>query len=482
MPARISVVSIINRKYQNDDWSVFPYSYLPEDHLQITEINSLYNHLVFALKYEGVNLLLFSFLTKHYLVGELTEMVSLEPTGQYSRKIWFLIEWITGQALQVAADLNKKSYVLLLDTKIQYAVKGYKSTRHRIINNLPGTQLFCPLISKTPKLEAFIKADIRSQHADYLHGVNKDLLLRAAAFLMLKDSRASFNIEGEKPEGNRAALWGQAIGMAGLNDLSKTELLRLQKLVIENARFLQMGFRTKGGFVGMHDRLTGEPIPEHISARWQDLDLLITGLIETAEMIIHSDFEPVLAAASIAFGFVFIHPFEDGNGRIHRYLIHHVLAQTQFTKQGIIFPISYAMLGKIEAYRKVLESYSLPLLDFIKWRETPDHNVEVLNDSFDYYRYFDVTKQAEFLYECVQETIEKIIPAEVTYLGRYDEFKRFVDTRFEMPERMISLLLRFLEQNEGKLSRRAKEKEFSTLANEEIALIEDQYREIFARQ
>ncbi len=32
--------------------------------------------------------------------------------------------------------------------------------------------------------------------------------------------------------------------------------------------------------------------------------------------------DAVCAAAAAAFGFVFIHPFEDGNGRIHRFLIH----------------------------------------------------------------------------------------------------------------------------------------------------------------
>jgi len=34
----------------------------------------------------------------------------------------------------------------------------------------------------------------------------------------------------------------------------------------------------------------------------------------------------VIAAAILAFGLVYVHPFVDGNGRIHRYLIHHVLA------------------------------------------------------------------------------------------------------------------------------------------------------------
>ena len=84
-----------------------------------------------------------------------------------------------------------------------------------------------------------------------------------------------------------------------------------------------MGLRTEGGFVGEHDRSTSEPIPEHISARWQDLDRLLDGLVETDSLLEKSQFHPVLTAAKIAFGFVFIHPFFDGKGRKHRYLIHH---------------------------------------------------------------------------------------------------------------------------------------------------------------
>ena len=240
-----------------------------------------------------------------------------------------------------------------------------------------------------------------------------------------------------------------------------------------------MGIRKKGGFVGEHDRTTGEPLPEHISAKWQDIESLINGLIGTNNLLTRSEFDAVLAAAIIAFGFVFIHPFEDGNGRIHRYLIHHTLAKKHFSQQGIIFPVSASILNHIDDYRVVLEQYSHPLLDFIEWQETKDHNIEVLNETIDYYRYFDATLQAEFLYDCVIDTIENIIPAEVTYLAQYDEFKRFLDDEFEMPDKMVALLVRFLDQNNGILSKRVREKEFGALTEDEINQLENRYNEIF---
>ena len=61
--------------------------------------------------------------------------------------------------------------------------------------------------------------------------------------------------------------------------------------------------------------------------------------------------DPVVAAAMIAFGFVFIHPFVDGNGRIHRYLIHHVLAERGFAPKGIVFPVSAVILERIDDVR-----------------------------------------------------------------------------------------------------------------------------------
>ena len=471
IPNIISLISYKKRQYVKNGWRVFTSRHLPED--------SLYKQLYFALRYEGINLLLLKKLFEQLDEKIIINLIQIEPLGQYSRRIWFLYEWLFRKELNIP-NLKTGNYVPLLNSKRQFAISdGTRSSRHRIINNLPGTVDFCPLIRKTQKLEQFVSQDIKEKNKNFLKDYKKDILQRTAAFLLLKDSKASFAIEGENPKSKRTARWGKIIGQAGTKKLTKEELVRLQQAVIENHRFIEMGFRQKGGFVGEHDRLTGEPIPEHISAKWQDVDGLTDGLINMYKVLINNNIDAVVAAASIAFGFVFIHPFEDGNGRIHRYLIHHLLVEKGLTQQGIIFPVSASILNHIDDYKKVLEHFSHSILDFIEWKETKDHNIEVLNNTIDYYRYYDATKQTEFLYDCVIDTIENIIPHEIDYLRKYDEFKKYIDDEFEMPDKMIALLIRFLEQNNGILSKRTKENEFAKLSNKEVDTIELKYKSIF---
>ncbi|SHE99695.1 Fic/DOC family protein [Psychroflexus salarius] len=470
LPQKLALISKKNRRYSTSAWQVLTPRHTPED--------NLYKQLVFALKYEGINLLLIKTLFTHIDKDHITNMITSEALGQYSRKLWFLYEWLLNEQLDIP-DLKTGNYVPLLDQKLQYAITGTNSARHRIINNLPGTREFCPLIYKTDKLEAYINAQLAKQKNKYLANFQTSILQRASSFLLLKDSKASFSIEQENPGTNRAIRWGKAIGQAGSKPLSIEELERLQQIIIENARFVKLGLRKEGGFVGEHDRLTGEPIPAHISAKEEDLLSLLNGLVKANQRMQDEGFDAVLAAAAIAFGMVFIHPFQDGNGRLHRYIIHHILAKKRFTKQGVIFPISASILDHIEDYRKVLESYSHPLLDVIEWEATSDHNVKVVNETIDFYRYFDATKQAEFLYDCVSDTLNRIIPEEVNYLLKYDEFKAFIDENFEMPDKLLATLVRFLEQNEGILSKRALNKEFSALTENEVKAIQEHYNKIF---
>ena len=470
LPDHLCAVGTKHKKYDYERWHIFTPRHKPED--------TLHGHLVFALKYEGIDLAILNALFQDIDAEEIKEIIRTEPTGSYSRKLWFLWEWLCDDQLDIE-DAHAGNYVPLIDGKLQYEGKSYPSKRHRVRNNLPGTRSFCPLIRKTTKLEQVIGKALSEKAKENIGQIHPDLLSRAAAFLLLKDSKASYTIEGETPPHNRIERWGRIIGQAGQTRLSIPELEHLQTLIISDNRFVEPGLRKEGGFVGQHDRSTGMPMPDHISARPDDLKALMAGLIETYELLCKDNFDPVLLATALAFGFVFIHPFEDGNGRIHRYLFHHVLAEKSFVPKGLIFPVSAVILDRIEEYKKILEHFSRPRLDLIKWRPTEKNNIEVLNKTIDLYRYFDATKQAEFFFECVEETVNKTLPEEVAYLKKYDMLNEFIKNYIDMPDKRVDLLIRFLAQNNGKLSKRAIEKEFEKLTDIEIQAIEQTYAEIF---
>ena len=470
-PMLLAAIGKKHTKYQTNAWQVFTPRHAPD--------NSLDGHLTFALRYEGIDLAILNALFQNIAPSAIEQIVKSKPEGSYARRIWFLFEYLTGHVLNVP-DVQKRKYVDLVDAKIQYPGPVRPSKRHAINNNLPGVKNFCPLIRRTEKLDALIAQNLSQQALDSVDAVHPDVLMRAANFLLLEDSKASYAIEGETPPHNRTERWGRIIGQSGKMPLSKSELERLQKEVIVDNRFVHMGYRDEGGFIGSHDRTTNMPIPSHISAKHQDLDVLINGLMETAELLKDSNYPPVLAATLIAFGFVFIHPFEDGNGRLHRYLLHHVLIEAGFTPKGLVFPLSSVILKRIEEYKAALEAYSRPRLSLVEWHPTDKNNVKVLNETIDLYRFFDVTPQAEFLYDCVHETITKTLPDEVNYLQQYDAIKAFVNSYIDMPDRTASSLIHLLHQNNGKLPKRARRGEFSVLTEEEVKAFEAKFSEIFA--
>ena len=295
---------------------------------------------------------------------------------------------------------------------------------------------------------------------------------------MLADSRASFAIEGERPPRSRLERWGRAVLQAGKNRLTLDEFNRLHGILIEDTRFIRAGLRPDGVFLGERDH-NGDPLPEFVGARPEDLPTLLDCLLAANVRMTASAIDPVLQATATAFGFVYIHPYQDGNGRLHRCLIHHVLAEREFTPPGMIFPVSAVMLERIDDYRRTLQDHSGPLMLFIDWRSTANRNVEVLNDTADLYRYFDCTAEAEFLYACVARTVEHDLPKEIDYLRRHDEAQRRIMEMVEMPDRLAQDLIMFIRQNDGKLPKRRREREFVALTDEEAAQIEAICEEVF---
>ena len=198
----------------------------------------------------------------------------------------------------------------------------------------------------------------------------------------------------------------------------------------------------------------------------------MAGMLEANDRMRDDGLDPVLQAAATAFAFVHAHPFQDGNGRLHRCLIHHVLAEGRFTPAGMVFPVSSVMLDRIDEYRWTLQAHSGPLMPFIEWRPTPERDVEVLNDTADLYRYLDCTEAAEFLYACVRRTVEDDLPREIDYLRCHDKAMQRIMEVVEMPDRIAGNLIMFIRQNNGVLPGNRREGEFRQFRDDEVLAIE----------
>ncbi len=469
-PSLVSDRHVRGSQRSENGWSLFDKRYWPGERLV--------DHLIFALRHEPLDLLTLKRACDAIPADQVRAVVEATPTGAHSRRAWFFYEVLTGRPLDLP-DARSTAAVDAIDPDAYFTATPKLSRRHRVRDNLLGSGRYCPVIRRTDRLDDFVSRDLDRRAAEIIGRTPKQLVARAASFLLLADSRASFAIEGERPPRDRLERWGKAVEQAGRNPLSLSELNRLQQVLIEDDRFVKPGLRSDGVFLGERDR-DGHPLPDFIGARPQDVPALLGGLLAAHDRMRESEIDPVLQAAATAFGFVYIHPYEDGNGRLHRWLLHHGLADRGISPPGLVFPVSSVMLEEIDRYQEVLEAHSRPLMEFIRWTATADHNVEVLNETADFYRYFDCTAEAEFIYECVARTIEHDLPEEIDTLRRRDEARTRISEVVDMPERMMQNLISVILDNKGKLAKKRRGKDFAALTEDEVARIEAICEDCFA--
>lgn len=468
-PSVVSSNHVKGSRREDGVWNVFDKRYWPGD--------DFHDQLGFALRHEDFDLLVLKQVYDAVSPETVATFVRLGPTGALSRRAWYLYEFLTQRQLDIP-DAEGVAAVDLLDEEVYFTSTPRLSRRHKVRDNLLGTPAFCPVIRRTRALTDFGKRDLGTSAGEIVGRTGAHVVARAASFLLLADSRASFEIEGERPPRGRLERWGRAVMQVGRNPLTLDEIARLHGVLIEDRRFIHAGLRPDGVFLGERDH-DGDPLPEFIGARPEDLPTLMQGLIEANERMRDAGLDPVLQAAATAFGFVYVHPFQDGNGRLHRCLIHHVLAERKFTPAGMVFPVSSVMLDRIDDYRETLRAHSGPLMHSIEWRPTPSRNVEVLNQTADLYRYFDCTDEATFLYACVERAVDHDLPHEIDYLRRHDEALRRIMDTVEMPDRLAENLILYIRKNNGTLGRKRRDNEFAKLTDSEVASVQEIVREAF---
>ena len=174
IPDYLCAIGTKHKKYDQECWHIFTPRHKPGD--------TLYGHLTFALKYEGIDLAILNAIFQTVETRDIETIIRSEPTGIYSRKLWFLWEWLREEQLDIE-DTTKGNFIPLINSKLQYEGKSRPSRRHRVRNNLPGTRNFCPLIRKTKTLEQYIGKKLSETAVKNVGQTHPDLLRRAAAFL-----------------------------------------------------------------------------------------------------------------------------------------------------------------------------------------------------------------------------------------------------------------------------------------------------------
>jgi hypothetical protein len=350
----------------------YPSKYWPGDELG--------DHLEFALKYDGTNLAILASLFQAVTPAEFLAYVQSKPTGKYARRAWFLYEFLTGTRLPMN-DVERGNYIDLLDADQYYTVATARQVRRQRINdNLLGDARFCPTVRRTAALSAFEAADLPQRCRQVVSRYSPELLKRAISYLYTKETKSSFEIEHLKPSATRIERFVALLEMAQNEDFcEKTRLIELQNRIVEQ-RFREADYRTNQNYVG--ETVAWQEERVHFAGpRPEDLPGLMEGLVTAHKCMEAGGVSVVVQAAAVAYGLVFLHPFEDGNGRMHRFLIHNILARRGFTPEGIMFPISASMLKDLADYDASLEAFSRPLMAQVEYSLDEEGRMTVQNDT-----------------------------------------------------------------------------------------------------
>ena len=437
------------------------------------------DHLEFALKYDGTNLGILAALFATVAQSEVLAYVRARPAGIYARRTWFLYEFLTGRRLPLDDLPARGSYVDLLDPTAYYTTTPSRRVRRQRINeNLLGDRQLCPTVRRTDALREHEAADLPERCRAVVSGYPQALLTRALGYLYEKETKSSFAIEHEEISSSRVERFVALLQEAEHEDHCRRDaLIDLQNRIVD-PRFRDTGYRRSQVYVGQSVGI-GREIVHFVGAKPGAVEGLMDGLIAAHGRMEAGNVHPVVHAAAIAYAFVFLHPFEDGNGRIHRFLIHNILARRGFTPARMIFPVSAAMLNRPDDYDASLEAFSSQLMPLVDYALDNDGRLTVRNETAPWYRFMDLTAQAEALFRFLAYTIDAELAPELAFLASYDQSKAAIQGVVDMPDRRIDLFIRLCLQNQGRLSARKRSSQFEMLSDAEVSAMEQAVQAAF---
>jgi len=434
-----------------------------------------HDHLEFALKREGLHMELLYLLMPKLPWDELIEYITATPTGRYTRIVWYLYEAITWNTLPID-DLTVGNYAPLLDSSVYLTAKPKKIRRQRIDDNLLGSINFSPMVRHGDLDLKQLNFNLRRQCNDVVSKFPASIYQRAVNYLYAKESKSSYAIERETPSAQHARQFINLLERAWQDDFLNMEgLVELQNAIVD-PRFRNDGYRDtidEQIYIGETIAPGNERI-HYAAPKPEDVAVMMREFIACSRKILADKSIPdITAAAIISYLFNYIHPFSDGNGRIHRFLMHHVLAKREFGPKGIILPVSAVILNRPKDYDMSLESFSQILMDKISYDLDDRLRMTIRGETINHYRFIDCSKLNAIFHDFVQQTIESELPAEIEYLQRHDKCRVELRTIVDLPDRIAELFIKCCIQNAGILSKNKRQlPEFAELTDTEITELE----------
>ncbi|MEY6431356.1 Fic family protein [Thioalkalicoccus limnaeus] len=459
-PARLAPVSRVTRTAEA---LLVPTQVAPEADQPLDQ-------LLFALKHEGVNLQVLAQALTRIPDSDIRRRVQATPSSRYVRVLGFLWEAFNGRDIDGDFAIAGPT-VDLFDARRYLTAPGQRNARWKVNFNGLGSLRYAVTVERTPAIERLLALDILDRANTFVAGLGPQATDRALAWAYLHETETSFAIERETPSPDKAEAFVALLKQAHQpRPMDEDYLVALQNAAITNPLDRAAAYRheqnwLRGPLRGAAGITYVPPPPELVHALMDEVLAFANALAKRID--------PLVAAAIASFGFVFIHPFMDGNGRLSRFLFHYALCQSGRLANGLLLPVSVAMKRNEAAYLSALQSFSIPMRRHweVRWLADESYDFRFQGDEA-LYRYWDATQVVEFSLDMARQALEKDLREETEFLDRFDRVYRQIDDAFDVRGSALTTLVIAALQNNGKVSRNRRKQFQLTVPNPVFDAIE----------
>lgn len=277
-------------------------------------------HLLFALKHEGLEMQAAVLALKKIEGARVAQAFAASPSSQYLRLAAYLWELANQRELE-GLPPPQGGYVPLFEPEDFITSKiTTKIPRWRVEFNGIGSPDFCPTVRKTEELKRLLDMHTLDAAADFINELPETVLDRAMRWAYLSETRGSYEIEREMPTESKEQAFAALLAQAHEpHPITEEYLVGLQQLAVTNPVLKAFEFRAQQNW--LRNSLPGVLGVSYVPPPAQQMQSIMHALMAMAnEALSHDEtgpkngIDPIIMGAILSTAFVYAHPFMDGNG------------------------------------------------------------------------------------------------------------------------------------------------------------------------